>query len=58
MTTERPLGKIRMTRLRASGGGTAEPAGTGRHRRPANPDGTLPPAQIRADRGEPARDEA
>jgi hypothetical protein len=37
MSDQRPLGKIRMTRLRASGGETPEPTESGRHRRSATP---------------------
>ena len=53
MTTERPLGNIRMDRLRANGGGPAEPTKPGRHRRPVdtNAETTAVPADADRDAG-------
>jgi hypothetical protein len=45
---QRPLGKIRLTRLRANGGATPDAANPGRHRRPAEPDADNSPARVGA----------
>lgn len=50
MSARPPLGRIRMTRLRANGGGAAEPATAGRHRRPVTPEGETPTPRIPAPR--------
>jgi hypothetical protein len=44
VSTERPLGKIRLDRVRGNSRGSAEPAQAGRHRRPAAPEPETTPA--------------
>ncbi|GAA0898808.1 hypothetical protein GCM10009557_74330 [Virgisporangium ochraceum] len=50
MSARPPLGRIRTTHLRANGGGAAEPAQPGRHRRPATPENDAPTPRIPAPR--------